>query len=80
MGDHDQGLQQQGHGPHTQEGLKDDQGALVLGLGFLFYAVRHYVDENARLDMQTFVYSIAYLMVWFALLLIDHNSEYLVNL
>jgi protoheme IX farnesyltransferase len=48
-------------------------GALVLGLGFLYYAVRLYRDrEDARLPMRTFGYSIIYLMALFAFLLLDH--------
>jgi len=48
-------------------------GALVLGLGFLYYALRLYREpENARLPMRTFGYSIVYLMALFAFLLLDH--------
>ena len=48
-------------------------GALILGLGFLYYAVRLYREpDDARLPMRTFGYSIIYLMALFAFLLIDH--------
>ena len=47
-------------------------GALLLDAGFLYYAIRMIVDKNDRLAMQTFSYSIIYLMALFALLLIDH--------
>lgn len=52
-------------------------GALVLGLGFLYYAVRLYRNDDPRMPMRTFGYSIVYLMALFALLLVDH---YVVNL
>ncbi len=47
-------------------------GALVLGLGFLYYAVRLYQADDERMPMKTFGYSIIYLMALFAFLLIDH--------
>ncbi len=47
-------------------------GALVLGTGFLYYAVALYVTASDKLAMKTFRYSILYLMVLFALLLVDH--------
>ena len=47
-------------------------GAMVLGLGFLYYAVRLYRDDDDRMPMRTFGYSIIYLMALFALLLVDH--------
>jgi len=48
-------------------------GALVLGLGFLYYAIRLYRDrDDAALPMRTFGYSIIYLMALFAFLLLDH--------
>ena len=54
-------------------------GALVLGLGFLFYAVRLYQDDDARMPMRTFGYSIIYLMALFAFLLVDHYVPALVH-
>jgi len=47
-------------------------GAIILGGGFLYYAIRMQIDHSDRLAMQTFSYSIIYLMALFALLLIDH--------
>ncbi len=47
-------------------------GAIVLDAGFLYYAIRMQRDHSDRLAMQTFSYSIFYLMVLFAFLLIDH--------
>ncbi len=47
-------------------------GALVLGIGFLYYALRLMVDETPGLPMRMFGYSIWYLMALFAFLLIDH--------
>jgi heme o synthase len=47
-------------------------GALLLDAGFLYYAIRMIIDKSDRLAMQTFSYSIIYLMALFALLLIDH--------
>jgi protoheme IX farnesyltransferase len=48
-------------------------GALSLGLGFLYYAIRLYCHtDSRRYAMPTFGYSIYYLMGIFAFLLIDH--------
>ena len=47
-------------------------GAVLLGSGFLYYAIRMQFDHSDRLAMKTFSYSIIYLMALFALLLIDH--------
>ena len=47
-------------------------GALVLGAGFLYYAIRLLRPPNELFAMQTFWYSIVYLMALFAFLLIDH--------
>jgi protoheme IX farnesyltransferase len=47
-------------------------GVTVLNLGFLWYALRLLRDNDDRLPMQTFGYSIVYLMVLFAFLLVDH--------
>jgi protoheme IX farnesyltransferase len=46
--------------------------ALVLGGVFLWYAVRIYVDYSDRLAQKTFRYSIVYLSLLFAALLVDH--------
>lgn len=47
-------------------------GAVLLGGGFLYYAIRMQFDHEDRLAMQTFSFSITYLMIMFAFLLIDH--------
>ncbi len=47
-------------------------GAAVLGLGFLYYAVRLLHPPDEFFAMRVFNYSILYLMVLFALLLADH--------
>ena len=47
-------------------------GVSVLNLGFLWYAFRLLRENDERLPMQTFGYSIIYLMVLFVFLLADH--------
>ncbi len=47
-------------------------GAIVLGLGFLYYAIRLLAPPNERFAMDVFNYSIVYLMALFAFLLVDH--------
>lgn len=47
-------------------------GVTVLNLGFLYYAFRLLSGENDQLPMQTFGYSVIYLMLLFAFLLVDH--------
>jgi protoheme IX farnesyltransferase len=47
-------------------------GALLLGGGFLYYALKLKFDSRQDLPMTTFRYSIAYLMALFSFLLIDH--------
>ena len=47
-------------------------GALLLGGGFLYYAIRLMQGRDEKVAMQTFGYSIWYLMALFALLLVDH--------
>jgi protoheme IX farnesyltransferase len=51
-------------------------GALALGAGFLYHAWALMRDESGKQAMKTFGYSITYLMVLFALLLIDHYVPY----
>ena len=46
--------------------------ALTLGGRFLWYAVKLKSDEGTRLPMQVFRFSINYLMILFAALLVDH--------
>jgi heme o synthase len=50
-------------------------GALVLGAGFLYYAVVLLNPPNERFAMRVFNYSIVYLMALFAFLLIDHYVD-----
>jgi len=46
--------------------------AVILGLGFIFYAVKMMRHTDNKTAMKTFFYSINYLMLLFAALLIDH--------
>ena len=55
-------------------------GALVLGGWFLYYAVRMQKDHSDELAMQTFYYSIIYLLALFAFLLVDHYIPLLARL
>ena len=51
-------------------------GAVALGVGFLYYAVRLYLDEQPNaIAMKTFGYSIFYLSLLFAFLLADHYAR-----
>jgi protoheme IX farnesyltransferase len=50
--------------------------ALLLGAVFLYYAIRIYRDYSDRLAQTTFRYSILYLTLMFAALLIDHYFPY----
>jgi protoheme IX farnesyltransferase len=47
-------------------------GVSVLNIGFLWYALRLLQDKDESLPMQTFAYSVIYLMVLFVFLLADH--------
>ena len=47
-------------------------GAVALGAGFLYYALRLYVGTDETVPMTTFKYSIYYLAALFAVLLVDH--------
>ena len=47
-------------------------GALILGFGFLFYAIALFRSAEEQLAMRVFNYSIIYLMALFSFLLIDH--------
>jgi protoheme IX farnesyltransferase len=55
-------------------------GVTVLNLGFLWYALRLLRTNNEALPMQTFGYSIIYLMVLFAFLLADHYLLMFLNM
>ena len=52
-------------------------GALILDIGFLYYAWRLYRRYSDRLARKTFAYSIQYLALLFALLLIDHYRVFI---
>ena len=54
-------------------------GAVALNLMFMVYAVRLYRDDNEKLPMKTFGFSIVYLMILFALLLVDHYVPLFIN-
>ena len=47
-------------------------GAVLLGGGFLYYALRLKFVENGQVAMKTFAYSITYLIALFSFLLVDH--------
>jgi protoheme IX farnesyltransferase len=47
-------------------------GALLLGSGFLWYAIQLLKGADESIAMKTFGYSIWYLMAIFAILLVDH--------
>lgn len=47
-------------------------GAVVLGIGFLYWAVTMLIGKNPNAAMQTFRYSIIYLMALFIIMLADH--------
>jgi protoheme IX farnesyltransferase len=46
--------------------------AVILGVIFLWYAIRLRKDTGTELPMRVFRYSIKYLMILFAALLVDH--------
>ena len=47
-------------------------GVSVLNVGFMWYALRMMTSKDVLLPMQTFAFSITYLMVLFIFLLADH--------
>lgn len=53
-------------------GLLYMAGVTVLNIGFLWYALRLLGEHDEGLPMQTFAYSVIYLMVLFVFLLVDH--------
>ena len=54
-------------------------GAVGLGLGFIYYAVKLYLCEADEFAMKTFSYSIFYLSALFALLIADHYLRELIR-
>ena len=53
--------------------------ALLLGAVFMFYAVKIYTDYSDALARRTFRYSILYLTLIFAALLVDHYLQALIS-
>jgi len=51
-------------------------GAVLLGSGFIYYAIRMKFNDDDKIAIATFAYSIYYLMGMFALLLVDHYWKY----
>lgn len=51
-------------------------GAIILGAGFLFWAIKLQFTDDPKVAMDTFRYSIFYLMVLFIFLLVDHYLRY----
>ncbi|MCK7548036.1 heme o synthase [Marinobacter koreensis] len=47
-------------------------GALILGLRFVHYAIRLLKGDDRRVALNTFKYSITYLMTLFVVILVDH--------
>ncbi len=54
--------------------------AVILGLIFLGYAIKLHAGKDGKIAMQTFGFSIIYLMLIFSALLIDHYSVYIMKL
>ena len=57
---------------YGMSGLLYLTGALILGFIFLAYAIALYISYSDQLAKKTFRYSITYLSLLFAVLLIDH--------
>ena len=47
-------------------------GAVVLGIGFLYWAIELYRGKKPGVGMKMFSYSILYLMALFVIMLADH--------
>ncbi len=47
-------------------------GALILGAGFLYWSLVMYFNKHPNAPMETFKYSIIYLMLLFVIMLLDH--------
>lgn len=47
-------------------------GAVCLGAGFVYWAVRMLLSDNPAIGLDTFKYSIVYLMALFVIMLLDH--------
>jgi protoheme IX farnesyltransferase len=59
----------------NMSGLLYLTGAIILGIIFLYYAIALYRHDSDPLAMKTFGYSIIYLSLLFAFLLVDHYSS-----
>jgi len=59
-------------------GLLYLSGVTVLNIGFLWYALRMLSGKDESLPMQTFGYSIIYLMLLFVFLLVDHYLHFII--
>ena len=53
--------------------------AIILGLGFIIFAWKLYVDEKNEYAMKTFSYSILYLSLIFLFLLADHYARIMIH-
>jgi len=51
-------------------------GASILGVIFLYYAISLYFEDIKQSSMSTFIYSVNYLTILFAILLIDHYLKF----
>ena len=51
-------------------------GAVLLGAGFLYYVIKLYRNYSDALAKSTFKYSVNYLMLLFAVLLLDHYLKF----
>ena len=47
-------------------------GAVLLGAGFIYWAIVMMIGKNPKAPMETFKYSIVYLMALFMIMLLDH--------
>jgi protoheme IX farnesyltransferase len=57
-------------------GLIYGASALILDFGFIYYALLMMRNKDNKTAMKTFVYSIIYITVLFAALLIDHYLRF----
>ena len=55
-------------------------GAMILGAVFLSYAIKLQLGKDERIAIKTFGYSILYLMLLFAILLVDHYVPLILHL
>lgn len=53
--------------------------ACLLNIGFIYWAIRLFNSDSETIPMRTFRYSIWYLMLLFAALLVDHYVYFLIN-